>query len=72
MRCERRSVRVALTVGAMTTAAPLIWRFVARTAAASGARDVTLADPSALSAGRAERVQALAALRSSPPRLPPH
>lgn len=69
---ERRSARVALAGGAIAIAAALVWLFVARTAAASGTHDVTLADPSALSAGRAELVQALAALRSSPPRLPPH
>jgi hypothetical protein len=69
---DRRWVRAALAGGAIAIAAALIWLFVARTAAASRSQDVTLADPAALSAGRAELVQALAALRSSPPRLPPH
>jgi hypothetical protein len=71
LRCvERKSVRFALAVGAIAAAGALTWHFAARTA--SGTHDVTLADPSALSSGRAELVQALAALRSSPPVLPPH
>ena len=69
---DRRSVQVALAVSAIATAAALIGLSVARTAAASRTEAVTLADPSALRAGRAELVQALAALRNSPPRLPPH
>jgi hypothetical protein len=68
----RRSVRVALAGGAIAIAAALIRLVVARAAAASGTHDVTLADPSALSAGRAGLVQALAELQSSPPQLPPH
>lgn len=69
---DRRWVGVALAGGAIAISAALIWLFVARTAAASRNQDVTLANPAALSAGRAELVQALAALRRSPPRLPPH
>jgi hypothetical protein len=68
---ERPSVRIVALV-AMATAAVLIGLVVARRAAASRTHDVTLVDPSALSAPRAEIQQALAELRSSPPPLPPH
>ena len=70
---ERRSVGRALAVGATATVGVLVGLFVARTRAASRAQSVTFVDRPALSAtGRAEVVQALAALRSSPPSLPPH
>lgn len=73
---EPASGKCALAIGAITIAAAVVGFLVGRSAAASRIPEVTLADPSALSAGRTDlmrqRREAMAALRSSPPRLPPH